>query len=131
MRLAAVLAAVVALIAAFVAFAARSSGAAAQDTSSTRAKAEIAALQRAEASFYAKRKRYSGRLADLWATRAFTDIAINSPGLDIHLDVSSDGKTVLLRVNSPTIGLGRVLRGGQEVGQMCQVLGGNARCGPR
>lgn len=92
------------------------------------AKAEIAALERAEGSYYAKRRRYTARFADLLSFKGGSEVGVQSPGLDIHADVSSDGQWVILRVNSPAIGAGRVLNAGQEAGQMCQVLDAGGAC---
>ena len=94
------------------------------------AKAEIAALERAEGSYYAKRRRYTPRLADLLSVKgkSGSEVAVQSPGLDIHADVSSDGQWIILRVNAPAIGLGRVLNAGQTAGQMCQVLDAGGAC---
>jgi len=44
------------------------------------AKAEMAALERAEGSYFAKRQRYTARLADLLAVRGGSDVAVQSPG---------------------------------------------------
>jgi hypothetical protein len=92
------------------------------------AKAEIAALERTEGSYYAKRRRYTTRLADLLSLKGGSDVGLQSPGLDIHADISSDGQWIILRVNSPAIGLGRVLDAGQKAGQMCQVLDAGGAC---
>jgi len=107
-----------------------SSGEAAESSLSAKpAVDEIDALQKAEASYYAERGRYSERLADLFATTRFgTDIVMNAGGLDIHLDTSTDGKTVILRVNSPAITLSRVLVRGQETGRTCEALAAGATC---
>jgi len=92
------------------------------------AKAEIDALEHAEGSYYAKRHRYTTQLADLLSFKSGSDVAVQSPGLDIHVDVSSDGQWIIVRVNSPAIGLGRVLNVGHKAGQMCQVLDTGGAC---
>lgn len=90
---------------------------------SARAGAEIDALQRAEQSHYAKRGRYSERLADLFdRTRFGADIVMNAAAVHIALDVSTDGRTVIMRVDSPTVSLSRVLVRGEEAGRTCETL---------
>ena len=97
--------------------------------SAAKAIAELDALREAESSYYTQRGRYSGRLADLFATtRSGTDIVMNAGGLDIHLDVSSDGQTVIVRVNSAAIALSTVLVGGKETGRTCEALAEGAFC---
>jgi hypothetical protein len=94
-----------------------------------RAIAEIGALQKAQAGYYTKRARYSERLADLFANpRLGSDIVMNAGGLDIHLDTSTDGKTVIVRVSSPAIALSRVLVRGRETGRTCEALAPGAGC---
>jgi hypothetical protein len=109
-----------------------SGGAAERPPSAAAAIAEVEALHKAEVAYYREHGRYSNRLADLFAgTRLGSDIVMNAGGLDIHLDTSTDGKTVIVRVNSPAITLSRVLVGGQETGRTCDVLApatGDASC---
>jgi hypothetical protein len=124
---------VVLLVAVGVVIAGASTVAARSSTASpnplvVQAKAEVAALERAEGSYYAKRRRYTTRLADLLSFKGGSDVGVQSPGLDIHADISSDGQWIILRVNSPAIGLGRVLNAGQRAGQMCQVLDAGGAC---
>jgi hypothetical protein len=97
--------------------------AAKRPSSAAPAIAEVEALHKAEMSYYREHGRYSDRLADLFAgTRLGSDIVMNAGGLDIHLDTSTDGETVIVRVNSPAITLSRVLVRGQETGRACEVL---------
>ena len=97
--------------------------------SAANALAEMNALAKAEASYYAQHKRYADRLADLFANTAFgTDIVMHSGGLDIHVDASTDRQTVILRVNSPAVTLARVLVRGQETGRACEALVSGAIC---
>jgi hypothetical protein len=124
---------VVLLVAVGVVIAGASTVAARSSTASpnplvVQAKAEIAALERAEGSYYTKHRRYTPRLADLLSFKGGSDVGLQSPGLDIHADLSSDGQWIILRVNSPAIGLGRVLNAGQKAGQMCQVLDAGGAC---
>jgi hypothetical protein len=131
MRIAAVLLVIVAVaIGAVLVLGNGSNGNAAESSLSAKpALDEIDALQKAEASYYAERGRYSERLADLFATTRFgTDIVMNAGGLDIHLDTSTDGKTVILRVNSPAITLSRVLVRGKETGRTCEAFAAGATC---
>jgi hypothetical protein len=94
-----------------------------------RAVEEVEALQKAEADHFKRHGRYSERLADLFsATRFGTDIVMNAGGLDINLDVSTDGKTVIVRVDSPAITLSRVLVNGRETGRTCEALEAGAFC---
>jgi hypothetical protein len=53
---------------------------------------------------------------------------MNAGGLDINLDVSSDGKTVIFRVDSPAIALSRVLVRGKETGRTCEAMAAGATC---
>jgi len=124
---------VVILIAAGVVIAGAQTVAASSSTATpyplvVQAKAEIAALERAEGSYYSERQRYTSRLADLLPVKGGKDVGLQSPGLDIHADASSDGKWIILRVASRTIGLGRVLHAGQRAGQMCEVLDAGGVC---
>jgi hypothetical protein len=92
------------------------------------AKAEIAALERAEGGYYAKRRRYTAQLPDLLSFKGGSQVFLESPGLDIHVDVSSDGESIMLRVNSPAIGLGSVLKAGKTADQACLVLNTGGVC---
>ena len=53
---------------------------------------------------------------------------MNAAALDIHLDVSTDGKTVIVRVNSPTVAMSRVLVRGKETGRTCEVVADGGIC---
>ena len=104
-------------------FASRTPTATAEGSRTKSALAEITALQQSEAALFAREGRYSDRLADLFSSgRSGTDIVMNAPGLDIELHVSTDRKTLIIRVESDSIGLSRVLEDGQEIGQTCVVL---------
>lgn len=104
-------------------FASRTPTATAEGSRTKSALAEITALQQSEAALFAREGRYSDRLADLFSSgRSGTDIVMNAPGLDIELHVSTDGKTLIIRVESDSIALSRVLEDGQEIGQTCVVL---------
>jgi hypothetical protein len=94
-----------------------------------RAEAEVAALAAAEAAHYARYGRYTSRIADLFARTKDGPAAVaNAAGLDVQLDTSSDGKTLILRVTSPSVALTRVLVRGRRLRASCQVLADGGRC---
>ncbi len=95
--------------------------------------AEVDALQRSEQLyFFQNHRHYTGRLGDLFEQGYGADIAINlTMPLDVHLDVSSSRKSVLIRVTGPTVSLMRALQRGNEVGRGCQVIADAGGCPER
>lgn len=73
-------------------------------------------LQATENRYYAQYGRYTSRLADLvqyggskWMREMTLPVALD-------LDVSSDGKTLLIRADGATVSVFRVLKAGDEIG---------------
>jgi hypothetical protein len=89
-----------------------------------RAKKVIDVLQLGEQRHYTKSKRYTSNLGDIFQDkRVGTQIAVNlGVPLDVYLNVSRDGQTLLLRVNGPTVTMFRAFDHGAQIGKGCEML---------
>jgi hypothetical protein len=91
-------------------------------TASTRATQTLEAMSlidRGEKAFMAANGHYTPHLADLLTPRLATDLTI---GLNVEIDVSSDGQRYLARVVSDVLSLVRGRNGAKLDAQSCLVL---------
>jgi hypothetical protein len=95
----------------------------AQPTNGDRAVIVLESLTRAEGRYLAKHHRYTPRLADLFAdSREGSTIAMNlTAPLEVHVDVTTAGRTMLIRVDSASTSLLRPLVNGTAVGFSCEI----------
>jgi hypothetical protein len=94
-------------------------------TLSTETIAAMGIVDKAEQTFKASHKGYTSHVADLLAITPALGHDLGD-GINVQLDVSSDGQTFYAQVASSVLGMDRSRSGGKELANGCLVIKNNS-----
>lgn len=97
-------------------------------SASTRASQTLDAMtqiDKGEQAYLGANGRYTPHLADLLTNRLATDLAI---GINVQIDVSSDGRRYVAQLESDTLSLVRGRQGGKVIAQTCLTRTSGVSC---